>query len=101
MLLLLPCLRVPQKRMKTNLDFLDTGSYLYLFIALAILMVVLWSFLHEAIKPLVAFLKKPRSKPRRAPNAKQKAAAEPQWNTKQAAGFSYRDDQLNRGLKTH
>ena len=85
--------------MKTNLDFLDTGSFLYIFIALAILALVLWSFLHEALKPLVAFLKKARPKQKRAPNIQHNITQEPNWKSRHSSGFQNTDESLNRKLK--
>lgn len=85
--------------MKTNLDFLDTGSFLYIFIALVVVAVVLWSFLHEAVKPLIAFLKKARPKQKRAPNVQPKITQEPNWKSSQSPGFQFTDDSLNRKLK--
>jgi hypothetical protein len=85
--------------MKTNLDFLDTGSFLYIFIAVAIVALVLWSFLHEAVKPFIAFLKKARPKPKRAPNVQSKIAQEQNWKSSQSPGFQFTDESLNRKLK--
>jgi hypothetical protein len=85
--------------MKTNLDFLDTGSFLYVFIAVAIFALVLWSFLHEAVKPLFAFFKKVRPKQNRAPNVQPKIAQEHNWKSSQSPGFQFTDESLNRKLK--
>ncbi|MFY8214296.1 MAG: hypothetical protein ACOVKJ_07535 [Flavobacterium sp.] len=83
--------------MKTNLDFLDTGSFLYIFIAVAIVALVLWSFMHEAIKPLIAYFKKPRTLKRRAPSTRPSANASPNWNPEQSPHFQMQDRQLKGG----
>ena len=59
--------------MKTNFDFLDTGSFLYIFVAVAILAIVLWSFLQDALQPLLSFLLKPKPKDKRGRAAPAKA----------------------------
>jgi hypothetical protein len=83
--------------MKTNLDFLDTGSFLYVFIAVAIFALVLWSFLYEALKPLITYFKKPRSLKRRAPSTRPRANASPNWNPEQSPHFEMHDRQLKGG----
>jgi hypothetical protein len=85
--------------MKTNLDFLDTGSFLYVFIAVAIVALVLWSFLYEALKPVITYFKKPRTLKRRAPSTRPRANDSPNWNPEQSPHFNMNDSQLNRKLK--
>jgi hypothetical protein len=83
--------------MKTNLDFLDTGSFLYVFIAVAIVALVLWSFLYEALKPLITYFKKPHTLKRRAPSTRPRANASPNWNPEQSPHFEMHDRQLKGG----
>jgi hypothetical protein len=83
--------------MKTNLDFLDTGSLLYIFIAVAIVALVLWSFMHEALKPLIAYFKKPRTLKRRAPSTRARANDSPNWKPEQSPHFNMNDRQLKGG----
>ncbi len=87
--------------MKTNLDFLDSGSFLYIFIALAIVAIVAWSFLHEALKPLLAFFTKPKAAKPRAVSSTKKPAHAPNWKPDKPAQYNYADEHLNRELKTH
>ncbi|MBU3682326.1 MAG: hypothetical protein FGM16_10370 [Flavobacterium sp.] len=86
--------------MKTNLDFLDTGSLLYILVAVAIVAVVLWSFLHEAIKPLFAVFKKPPTQQRRAPSTRHKSNPISSWKAEQSPHFQMNERQLNSGIKT-
>lgn len=83
--------------MKTNFDFLDTGSFLYILIAVCVVAFVVWSFLYEAIKPLFALFKKtPTPKPR-VLHSTRKERETKQWRPDRSPNFEFGETDYKTG----
>ena len=86
--------------MKTNLDFLDTGSFLYIFVAVAILAIVLWSFLQDALRPLLSFLFKPKPKDKRGRAAPTKVVVSGRKEPNKPQQYAYKTEQMTSEFNT-